>query len=207
MKITDSPPPADDPNVKTDDADSSQNTKNEGSSTFSQALAKKRTPNQDSTQAKGGKRAESEFDPTAAGLIQTSTALHESIQAVQVESKQAAALPAELQQLVREISVVVDAAGKQQVHIDLNSNVLKGLHIRIERQDGAMAIQFQSASDEVASLLSRNVDALSQGLAERGVGVADIRVTGPRESSRVQGNKSQSNLGGRSQGGRQGGRR
>jgi flagellar hook-length control protein FliK len=207
MKITDSPPPANDPNVKTEDADSSQNTKNEGASPFSQALAKKRGANQDSAQAKGGKRAENELDATAAGLIQTSTTLHQSIQPLQVGSKEAAALPAELQQVVREISVVVDAAGKQQVHIDLNSNVLKGLHIRIERQDGVMAILFQSTSDQVASLLSRHVDALSQGLAERGVTVADIRVAGPRESSRVQGYKSQSNLGGRSQSGRQGGRR
>jgi len=101
-------------------------------------------------------------------------------------------VPIALQELVREISVATNAAGNQQVHIEMNSNVLKGLHVVVERKDGAVAIQFQSSSDEVARLLSRNADALSQGLADRGVSVADIHVTGPRESARVADNKGRS---------------
>ena len=207
MKITDPQPAASDPNVNADEVDSSQNAEKDEPSHFSQVLAKKQEANQDGAKPKGGKRPESGLDPTAAGLMESPKTFDQSIQAAQVEAKRVVAVPVELQQLVREISVAVNAAEKQQVHIELNSNVMKGLHIRIDRQDGAVSIQFQSGSDEVAKLLSRNVIALSQGLADRGVSVADIRVTGPQESARVQDYKTRSNFGGRWQSGRQGGRR
>jgi flagellar hook-length control protein FliK len=206
MKISDPQPPPSDANTNNDDVESSQSTENNDSS-FSQMLAKKRGENQESTRTKGGKGGDSELEPSVAGFMQMPKTLDPSMQTGPVEGKHVVAMPPQLQQVVHEISVAVNAAGNQQVHIELNSNVMKGLHIRIERQDGAMAIQFQSTSDQVASLLSKNMDALSQGLADRGVNVADIRVQGPRESARVQGDKSRSNPGGRWQGGRQGGGR
>src|SRR5262249_33449183 len=132
-----------------------------------------------------------------------------SLQLSEVESQHVVQLPRELQQLVREISVV---AGGNAVNIELNSNVLKGLHIRIEKQNEAVAIQFQSTSEDVARLLSRNLDSLSQGLADRGVNVADIRVAKIQESSNTpsyksgskSGSRSGSDSGGQSQSGRQG---
>jgi flagellar hook-length control protein FliK len=207
MKISDPQPPASDPEVNTDDVDSSRNSDDDAPSAFSQLLAKKRGSDQDAAQLKRGKSAESDVNPTGTMFPQGEKQFDPSIQAGQIESKQVVGVPAELQQLVREISVVVNTAGNQQVNIELNSNVLKGLHVRIERRDGAVAIQFQSASDEVAGLLSKNLDALSQGLADRGVSVADIRVTGPRESARAREYKNQTNSGGRGQSGRQGGGR
>ena len=195
MKVTDPQPPASDPNVNADDFDSSQDTDNDDASAFAQVLAKKREAEQDSAQSKS-KHAEGALDPAAAGLAQPQVAFEQSLQAAPVESKRAVGVPIALQELVREISVATDAAGKQQVHIELNSNVLKGLHIVVERQDGAVAIQFQSASDEVARLLSRNSDALAQGLTDRGVSVADIHITGPGESARVRDDKARSNFGG-----------
>jgi hypothetical protein len=111
------------------------------------------------------------------------------MQPTAVQSKSPVQVPPELQGLVREISSLVNVKGNQQVNIELNSNVLKGLHIQIERQkDGAIAIQFQSSSEAVTQLLSRNVDALSQGLIDRGVNVGDIprlRLT-PRPERKVQ---------------------
>ena len=207
MKISDPQPATSDSNVNADDTELSQNAEKDEPSPFSQVLAKKQGANQEGAKSKGGQRSQSALIPTAAGFLQEPKIFDQSVQAAKTEGKPGVALPVELQQLVREISVVVNAAGKQQVHIELNSNVLKGLHIRIERQDGAVNIQFQSGSDEVARLLSRNVDTLSQGLADRGVSVADIHVSGPRESARAQDYKSRSNLGGRGQSGRQGGRR
>jgi flagellar hook-length control protein FliK len=206
MKITDPQPPASDPNVNADDADCSQNTESDESSPFSQLLATKRGVDKEGAQSKGAKHNERDSDPTAFGFPQGQQMFDQTLQVAPIESKHLVTLPADLQQLVREISVVVNAAGNKEVHIDLNSSALKGLHIRIERQDGVMRIQFQSPSDEVAKLLSANVDALSQGLADRGVAVADIQVTSPRESAGVQRDKSRSNPGGRWQGGRQGGR-
>jgi flagellar hook-length control protein FliK len=206
MKVTDPPPPDSDPNVNADDVDSSENDQNDEPSAFAQVLAKKREA-QDSVQSKSGKHGESDANPAAAGMVQAPATFEPSLQAAQIESKRVVAVPVDLQQLVREISVAVNAAGNQQVHIELNSNVLKGLNIRIEKQDGGMAIQFQSTSEQVAGLLIKNVEALSQGLADRGVSVADIRVAGPSDSARAQDYKGRSNPGGRWQSGGQGGRR
>ena len=208
MKVTDPQQPVSDPNLQSDDdMDVSDNAEPDEPSAFSQVLAKKREGNEEDAETKGGKRTEKPFDPAAAGLMQAVPAMPDQpIQAGQVESKRMVAVPPEVQHLVREISVVVNTAGKQQVHIELNSNVMQGLHIRIERQEGAVAIQFQSSSDDVARLLLKNVDALSQGLADRGLNVADIRVTGPRDSTRVPAYKYRSGSG-QSQGRGQGGRR
>src|SRR5947207_13179964 len=90
-----------------------------------------------------------------------------------------------MQQRERESSVVVNGAGNQQVNIEMTSYVVKGLHVHIERKEGAVAIQFDSTSEQVANLLTKNLESLSQGLADRGVGVAEIPLNGPRESSRA----------------------
>lgn len=211
MKISDSQPPASDPDVNADvnadDVDSSHDVDNEEPSAFSKLLAKKRGTEEDGTELKRGKTGEKDVPPIGTAFSPGEKNFDTAVQARQVESKRAVAMPVELQQLVRELSVVVNAAGNQQVHIELNSNVLKGLHIRIERHEGAVAIQFQSTSDQVAGLLSKNLDALSEGLADRGLNVADIHVEGPKDAARARDFKGQSNPGGRGQGGRQGGRR
>jgi len=206
MKVTDPQPPAGDANVNAEDVDSSQDTDPGEPSAFAQVLARKRETEQDGAQTRSGKQAGSAPDPAAMGLAQPQVPFEQSTQAATIESTHAVQVPVALQELVREISVATDAAGKQQVHIELNSNVLKGLHIVVERKDGEVAIQFQSSSDEVARLLSRNTDALAQGLADRGVSVTDIQVTTPRESARPQ-DKGRSGLAGNWQRGGQGGKR
>jgi flagellar hook-length control protein FliK len=209
MRISDSQSAAGDANVSQRAPDSSQNKNKDDSSAFSKVLSKKQDSKQDAATAKNGKPSDGDVESAAGALLSMPKTFDSTIETSQMEGTRVVAVPPELQQLVREISVAVNTAGTQQVHIELNSNVLKGLHIRIDRQDGVMSVQFQSTSDQIAKLLSRNVDALSQGLADRGVSVAEIRVTGPQESSRTRDFKgSNSNLGGgRSQGGRQGGRR
>jgi flagellar hook-length control protein FliK len=108
---------------------------------------------------------------------------------------------------VREISVVVNPSGNQQVHIEMNSQVLKGLHIQIERNQGTIAIQFQSNSAQVTDLLQKNVAVLSQALSDKGMSQPTIRVSGPAESNSAGDYKSQSQPSGRGQGGRRGGGR
>lgn len=208
MRINDSQPSSSDSAVKADDRDKSQSDQDKDSSTFSRVLAKKREGTQDDAQSKTGKQNDTDPGMIPAGLLGPQALLDQSLQPAPVQSKSVVPVPPELQQLVREISSVVNANGNQQVNIELNSNVLKGLHILIERQkDGAIAVQFQSSSDDVARLLSRNMDALSQGLADRGVNVADIRVTGGREATAAPSFKSRANSGGNYPGGRQGGKR
>lgn len=207
MKIGDATPPSNEPDLNTENADSQKCSEDDAPSAFSRMLAKKRGSDQDTGPLKGGKGASSNADEMGAMFSQTGKVFEASIQVAPVESKQAVALPVDLQQLVREISVGVNKAGNQQVNIEMNSSVLKGLHVSIERREGAVAIHFQSTSDQVTGLLSRNLESLSQVLGDRGVSVADIQVSGPRESARAREQKGQSNSGGRGQGGRQGGGR
>jgi flagellar hook-length control protein FliK len=162
-------------------------------------LAKKRDPNQANTSGK---------NPEIAGLavpanLKEQSGFDNSIRAAQTAGTTTVEVPPELQQLVREISVVVNAPEHQQIHIELNSSVLKGLQIRIERQQGAIAIQFQSASAAVTRLVSTNLNTLAQGLAERGVNVSDIRVNRSEEASSAPKYKQGTDPSRRWQGGRQ----
>src|SRR5579883_2748722 len=163
MRIDDNELP-DDPGVDTDDMEpeavdsaltpsalSAQSDKEP--SAFSQLRAKKKD---ESGKFANAGLARPELVREAAGTI------------AGVESKRAVALPADLQQLVREITVRLNKEGLQQVQIEMNSNVLKGLHIQIERQAGNLAIQFQTDSLQVSSLITRNLESLSQSLSNLG---------------------------------------
>jgi flagellar hook-length control protein FliK len=187
MRISDSQPSSGDPTVS-DTSNSREKTENSESSSFSKMLAKKRDGQKNSDpfhalQEKQQGKADSGTSTVADAPPQT---MDRSIQSVQVESKHIVAVPPELQQVVREISAAVNAAGNHQVQIELNSSSLKGLRINIEKQAEGVAIQFQSNSDQVSGLLSRNVDSLMQGLGDRGITVSNISISGPRDSARSQ---------------------
>jgi flagellar hook-length control protein FliK len=201
MRIGDQEPSGEIPATNSEDAKSDKTRKDEPSS-FSRTLAKKRDAHPPNTAAKLG-RAD-----TAGGIVpedqtKVQNRFDSSLSAERVGST-AVEVPPELQQLVREISLVVNAPGNQQVHIELNSNVLKGLNIRIDRQNGAIAIQFQSASADISRLLSTNLNSLAQALVDRGVNVSDIRVNQPQTVASPTKYKQGSNLERRWQGGRQG---
>ncbi len=183
MRIDDSQPSSSDQAVKSGDRDKSSTDQNKDSS-FSKVLAKKRDGKQDDANSKTGKQKNTDASLLPGLMGGPQALLEQSMQPTTVQSKSPVQMPSELQGLVREISSLVNVKGNQQVNIELNSNVLKGLHIQIERQkDGAIAIQFQTSSEVVSQLLSKNIDALSQGLIDRGVNVADINVSGSRDST------------------------
>ncbi len=208
MKVTDPQPPASDDSdlgVNDDELDSTDQSDQDEPSAFSQVLARKRQANQEGSQAKG-KRADSSAEPAAGATMPVQPSFEQAMQMAPVESKHVVAVPPEIEQLVDEISVVVGPEGKQEVHIEMNSNVLDGLQIVIDRQDAGIRVQFQSASEQVTALVSNNIAALTQGLEDRGVAVADIRVAGPQESARNQRFGYRSGSGG-NQRGSQGGRR
>jgi flagellar hook-length control protein FliK len=207
MRIDDPPPTNDDPNVNGDDSDSRPNTDSADQSSFSRMLARKREAAQIANKSQGSpQERQGKPDMTQAEFMQSQPApFNLAMQPSQVENKHIVTLPPELQHVVREISVAVNDSGRQQVHIELNSNVLKGLHIRVERQDAGVAIQFQSPSDHVSSLLMKNLSSLSQGLADRGVEVSNISVSGGRNFTSAQNSKQRPAPS--AQSGRQGGGR
>jgi hypothetical protein len=213
MKINDAQPPDDDSTVNTDnldsdDVDSSSNSGDDQPSAFSQLLAKKREAERQGLQSQSSKSMPTGPNsgtgtPSFQGFDQSRNA---PAAVAAMDSKHAVALPADLQQLVREISVAVNKAGNQQVHIEMNSTVMKGLQIRIERHEGTLAVQFQSQSDQVTSLLSKNVEALSQGLMNLGERNVEIRFAGPKDIGKASEFKNRSDQGGKGQRGYGGGR-
>ena len=200
MRISDQEPSGEVPATNSEDAKSEKTRKDEPSS-FSRTLAKKRDSHPPNTAAKPG-GAEGGGGIVPEDQRQAQNRSDRSLSAERVASSPIQ-VPPELQQLVREISMVVNAPGNQQIHIELNSNVLKGLHIRIDRQNGAIAIQFQTASADISRLLSTNLNSLSQSLADRGVNVSDIRVNQPQSPASEPKYKQVSNLGKSWLGGRQ----
>lgn len=100
--------------------------------------------------------------------------------AQQVESPRPVYEARQIKGIVQEIQTVVHPGGKTQVDIQLNSQTLDGLQIRITRDDtGKIAIQFSTQSDDVSQLLDRNMGNLTQSLAGRGLQVAGIQIVNP----------------------------
>jgi hypothetical protein len=82
--------------------------------------------------------------------------------------------------LVQEVRLASSPSGdKMQMDITLNSQTLDGLQIRIERNEGRMNIQFATRNDDVAQLLTRNLQNLQQSLAAHGLRVANLHVVNP----------------------------
>lgn len=219
MRIDDNELP-DDPSVSTDDIESddvdSQSTPSTQStqsaqsdkepSAFSQLLAKKKAQEAQPASARAQKKEEAQNFANA-GFGRPELVRETVAPASGIEGTHAVALPPDLQQLVREISVAMDKAGNQHVQIEMNSNVLKGLQIRIERQAGSLAIQFQTDSLQVSNLISRNLDNLSQSLSNLGEGNVNIRVTGSKGAPRGTDSKDRGSQGGRAPGAYGGGRK
>jgi|KBSMisStaDraftv2_1062788.scaffolds.fasta_scaffold194676_3 flagellar hook-length control protein FliK len=202
MRIDDTTPPA----ATTDSSDADTDTtksddQTDEASPFARVLAKKQEGRQEGSATKGGVGGKKE-DPASFAAMQIPADLSPRVQPEAITAKHAVELPPQLQQLVHEISVV---AGKHQVHIEMNSNVLKGLQINIENQNGAIAIQFLTNSPAITTLLTNNLSLLSKGLDVRGVNVSDIRIDNSDSSKSSYSGGQQS--GGRSSGGSQGGKR
>jgi len=193
MRIDDSMPPAAAPSETSDsDTDATQSDDQQGEgSPFSRILAKKQEGRQEGTPSKGNFGGKKD-DTSSLATLQMPAELSSPVQPEAISAKHSVELPPELQQLVREISVV---AGKHQAHIEMNSNVLKGLQVHIENQNGAVSIQFLTSSPEVATLITNNLSLLSKGLDDRGVNVSDIRIGSAQKTS-------DSYTGGRGSGGR-----
>jgi flagellar hook-length control protein FliK len=187
MKIFDAQPPVSDPNPNPEELDAPERDDDSGPS-FSDVLSRKRTDDKDDKNANEDARVKPRHSPSenaatdAKTFEQAKAAFNQPLDVKGAEAPHAVEVPAQLQQLVREISVAVNAAGQHQVQIEMNSEVLKGLHIRIERNDAGVGIQFQSTSEDVGLLVSKNLGSLVQGLAERGVTVAGIQVLTPAAS-------------------------
>lgn len=86
----------------------------------------------------------------------------------------------QIRSIVQEVRMVTKPGDKSQIEIQLTSKTLDGLQIKIERgEEGRMRIDFMTKNDDVAQLLSRNMQNLSQSLAAHGLRVSNIQVVNP----------------------------
>ena len=70
--------------------------------------------------------------------------------------------------LVREITVQMPPGGAKSVDIQFDSHTLQGLHVRIQKADSGLNVQFATSSDTVSRLLTSNAPALTDALHQRG---------------------------------------
>lgn len=126
-----------------------------------------------------------------------------------VDSGQPAAPTSEalVASLVREITVQMPPSGAKSVDIQFDSHTLQGLHVRIQKADSGLHVQFATSSEAISRLLTSNAHALTDALQQRGYVSPVITVQrsgGPaafsggdsRPSSRDRGGRSGNEQGG-----------
>ncbi|MCA3014987.1 MAG: flagellar hook-length control protein FliK [Myxococcaceae bacterium] len=82
------------------------------------------------------------------------------------------------QKIVDKVRVGTNAAGKVEFQVDLRSDVLKGLSVKISSQHGKIKAVFQGSDRDVLKLVEEQKEALSQALAARGLKLDDFKVEG-----------------------------
>ena len=169
---TDAPAQSSDDDSSSTKSRRSDEDKAKDSKSFSKVLAEK------TGKAEKGEKKKDADAPAA----QAQTALPQGFRETAPVTQQAkqvsvAALPPAMQNLVQEITVAAGPQNRTQVDIQLNSKTFDGLKISIAHADGDVRIQMVSQTPEVAAVLNRNLEQLSQALTTRGVRVASIRVT------------------------------
>jgi flagellar hook-length control protein FliK len=178
-----------------DDSTKTDDKKDKPSKSFSKMLADKA--------AKERKGASSQQpDPAQAGAPQSFRETAPVVQQTR-QTAPAAALPPAMQNLVQEIAVAKGPNNSTQVDIQLNSKTFDGLKVSLSQKGGSVSIQMLSRTPEVAALLNRHVDQLSEALAARGVPVATIQVQ-TTASTRSSGRGTDSRSDARGQGARGG---
>jgi flagellar hook-length control protein FliK len=87
------------------------------------------------------------------------------------------ALAAELaQRIVERVRVGTNAAGKAEFQIDLRSDVLAGLSIKISGSAGRIRATFQTRDKEVKKLLETNAETLKKALTARGLTLEEMKI-------------------------------
>jgi hypothetical protein len=87
------------------------------------------------------------------------------------------AIAAEIaQKIVERVRVGTNAAGAAEFQIDLRSNVLSGLAIKVSCKNGRIQASFSGSDKEVLKLLREQSEALKTALSGRGLTLEELRV-------------------------------
>jgi hypothetical protein len=80
------------------------------------------------------------------------------------------------QKIVERVLVGIDGAGRPEFQIELRSDVLAGLSIRISGANGKIHASFSAADRAVVKLLRETADGLKQALRKRGLTLEELRI-------------------------------
>lgn len=82
------------------------------------------------------------------------------------------------QKIVERVRVGTNAAGKIEFQIDLRSDVLKGLSVKVSSHNGKIKAVFQGSDKDVLKMIEEQKEALTQALSSRGLSLEDFKVEG-----------------------------
>jgi hypothetical protein len=80
------------------------------------------------------------------------------------------------QKIVERVRVGENAAGKAEFQIDLRSNVLRGLSIKVSGSNGKISAVFSGRDKEVLKMLEEQAHTLKSALGGRGLTLAEFKV-------------------------------
>jgi hypothetical protein len=80
------------------------------------------------------------------------------------------------QKIVERVRVGTNAAGKIEFQIDLRSDVLKGLSVKVSSHNGKIKAVFQGSDKDVLKMIEEQKEALTQALSSRGLSLEDFKV-------------------------------
>ena len=82
------------------------------------------------------------------------------------------------QKIVEKVRIGTNAAGKVEFQIDLRSDVLKGLSVKVSSHNGKIKAVFQGSDRDVMKLIEEQKESLTKALAARGLTLEDFKIEG-----------------------------
>jgi hypothetical protein len=80
------------------------------------------------------------------------------------------------QKIVERVRVGTNAAGRVEFQVDLRSDVLAGLSVKVSAKNGKISAVFQGGDKDVMKLLEAHQDTLHEALAARGLSLEDFTI-------------------------------
>lgn len=80
------------------------------------------------------------------------------------------------QKIVERVRIGTNAAGKMEFQVDLKSDVLSGLSLKISAHNGKIKAVFQGSDKDVLKMIEEQGEALKQALGARGLTLEDLKI-------------------------------
>jgi hypothetical protein len=80
------------------------------------------------------------------------------------------------QKIVERVRVGTNAAGKVEFQVDLRSDVLAGLSVKVSANNGKISAVFQGSDKDVLKMIEEHEGALKEALKARGLSLEDFKI-------------------------------